>query len=274
MQSQVVDLMAYRGLDPVHERIKSTELQGPHAAMRLELRGIDLSGKSLVNVDLSGLDLSNANLSGADLTGAMLADTCLQGANMERAVLESATLRNANLAGANLTEVRATWADFAGANLTGVRALGARCVDATFGDAVLDHADFTGAHLTRAELFSARTVGTTFFCADLRAVDFEDANLADACFDEADMQAARFRSVKGWESASFVLSDVRNADFTGALLVQEHARSQSWWWEWSQRSMVHRWIGAVKRRSGFGAVSLYRPVGAAILLLMAGIALT
>ena len=167
---------------------------------------------------------------------------------MERAVLESATLRNANLTGANLTEVRATWADFAGANLTGVRALGARCVDATFGDAVLDGADFTGAHLTRAELFSARRVGTRFFCADLRAVDLEDANLLDTCFDEADMQAARFSSVKGWESVCPVRS--RSADFTGALLVQAHARSQSWWWEWSQRSVVHRLTVRQKAKGG------------------------
>ena len=29
--------------------------------MRLALRGIDLSGKALVNVDLSGLDLSSAS---------------------------------------------------------------------------------------------------------------------------------------------------------------------------------------------------------------------
>jgi len=95
---------------------------------RIELHGINLSGRHLPGVQLSGADLTDAemprtNLSGgkraANLSGAKLNGANLEGANFHGVNLRGADLRHTFLAGADLKG-----AILDGANLSWPHALG------------------------------------------------------------------------------------------------------------------------------------------------------
>ena len=260
MQSTVVDLAERRGIDPTVERVLATAEVGPEAVADLDLRGMDFKGAQLPGVDLSGVDLSGANFSGADLTGARFKGSVMRGALFHRTNLEESDFSDADLSGADLSEVRAAWSDFSGAKLREIRGIGARMVSACFESCDLSQADLRGAHLTRAVLFGACLSRADLEGADLRAVDFEHCQLEGARLREADLQGARFRSVQGWKQADWVMADLRGGDFTGARMLEEHARSQSWWWEWSRRSRPRQWVHAVWEAFTGNTASFWRPM--------------
>ena len=127
-------------------------------------------------------------------------------------------------------------------------------VSACFESSDLSAADLRGAHLTRAVLFGARLTEADLEGADLRSADFEHCQVDGACLRETDLQGARFRSLEGWKQADWVMADLRGGDFAGSRMLEEHAKAQSWWWEWSRRSrmrkMVHRlWAGVAQTPS-------------------------
>ena len=260
MQSTVVDLAKRRGVDPTVERVLATAEIGPEAVAGLDLRGADLKGAKLPGVDLSGVELTGANFSGADLTGARFKGSLMRGAVLHCATLEESDLSEADLSGADLTEVRAAWADFSGARLHDIRALGARLVSTCFDSSDLSQADLRGAHLTRAVLFGACLERADLEGADLRAVDFEHCRLDGASLRETDLQGARFRFVHGWKKADWVMADIRGGDFSGARMLEEHARSQSWWWEWSRRSRPRQLVHALWDAFTGHTASFWRPV--------------
>lgn len=76
-----------------------------------DLRGVDLSGLSLVRGNFDCADLSGANLTGADLHAADLHGTTLQDADLTNADLSDARLCFTRLEGANLTNTNLflTW---------------------------------------------------------------------------------------------------------------------------------------------------------------------
>jgi uncharacterized protein YjbI with pentapeptide repeats len=141
-----------------------------------------------VTLDFFAADLSGLSLVGADLSGA----------NMEKADLSGADLTGAVLAKANLCG-----ADLTGATLDKVVAIKARLREAYIGDARATGAEFSGADFCEADL-------TGFQCDQSRfaGARFKDAVLTRAVLTGCDFTEARFAN-----------ADLRDADLTGAILV-------------------------------------------------------
>ena len=99
---------------------------------RCNLRGANLSGKTLINVDLRSADLREANL-----TGTVLREAQMSHANLNRAVLVDADLNDANLKWAELNDT-----DLTGANLNEAELLLATLPD---DEKLLRNATFCGA---------------------------------------------------------------------------------------------------------------------------------
>jgi len=91
---------------------------------RLDLRGVDIRGASLIDAHLAGALLVGAHLEDADLINAHLEETNLREAHLEGARLHGAHLERANLAaarleGAFLTGAYLEWTNFFNAHLEG-----------------------------------------------------------------------------------------------------------------------------------------------------------
>jgi len=69
-------------------RLAALRSRGRIDFTRLDLKNIDLRGRTLRGLDFTGSDLSKAMLEGADLSRAVLADATLSGADFRRAKLE------------------------------------------------------------------------------------------------------------------------------------------------------------------------------------------
>jgi uncharacterized protein YjbI with pentapeptide repeats len=137
--------------------------------MRLNLRNIDLSGKSLVGADLHDVDLT-----GAILVGSKLGMSILNGAKLLAVNLTGADLKGVDFSGANLTKANLSKSDLRGAAIIGM-------VD--FTDANLTGADLRGADLSgminfnRAILIDIDFTGTT---ADKGLVYLKGATIHNA----------------------------------------------------------------------------------------------
>lgn len=207
-----------------------------------ELRGIHWQGADLQGVDLSGCDLSQADLSEANLRGARLVRTRLAGARLNGAQLVDAELLGADLTGATLDGCLGDRVGLGGAQLDG----------ASLFDAQLEQASFAGASLVGADLRRARLAGARFQDADLRRVDGGRAelpgaevgpvDLTGASFVEADFRGARFLRVTGFERATFLRADLRDADFSSAWMLRRHVSDENYLHEFRHRSPWHAWL--------------------------------
>ena len=108
-----------------------------HSDEQIDLKNIDLSGRTLENVHFYRADLSGANLNACDLTDANLSAALLHGADMRNTSLVRADLSNADLSGVDLSD-----ADMRGANLT----------EANLSGAKLNRADLTDTNLLDARV--------------------------------------------------------------------------------------------------------------------------
>ncbi|WP_437781759.1 phosphorylase family protein [Sorangium sp. So ce1097] len=118
-----------------------------------DLRGQDLSRRSLRGADLTGADLREAILVGADLGGARLA-----GAALARADLSGARLAGADLEGADASSARLVGADLRGARLASARLRHAQLVGARLDDGALAGLDTFGSAApgaTRGDVMTA-----------------------------------------------------------------------------------------------------------------------
>src|SRR5262249_15651435 len=138
-----------------------------HARLKVDLRGINLAGRSLQNANFSSARLDGANLRRADLTNA-----CLEKASLVEAALDGAIMRR----------VRAAGADFSHAHLRNVMIhdgdlRGARFVEAWMQYASLRRADCSGARLRHATMEAVDLTGARFDRADLAQADLQTAIL-------------------------------------------------------------------------------------------------
>ena len=216
-------------------------LPGP-AQGELSLQGVHLLDADLAGLDLSGVDLSGAELSGADLTGSRLVGSNLAGAILHGATLDDAELMAADLTGSNLSDATACRAGLGKARLVGMQAFGANLTGAS-----LSGADLTGADLTTANLKSARLVGavvgdTVLMRADLREADLTDCRVDGSIFRGADLRGARVRGVRGYQTADWVNTDVRDVDFCGAWLLRRHVLDENFIHEFRSQSRGYEWI--------------------------------
>jgi len=216
---------------------EGTDFERPRDLRQIRWRGADLRG-----VDLSDSDLTNADLSEADLRHARLVGARLRGAHLAGARLDDAELLGADLEGAVLDRCHAPRAGFGGARLAAASLFEARLEGASFAGATLE-----GADLRRADLRHAR-----FQDADLRAADAGRAvlagaelgpvQLAGASFVEADLRGSRFLRVSGFEAATFLRADLRDADFSSAWMLRRHISDENYLDEFRGRSRFHQWL--------------------------------
>jgi uncharacterized protein YjbI with pentapeptide repeats len=226
----------------VAEVIEPAEAAEPDLAERLragdravELRGAWLVDADLRGVDLTGRDLSRADLSRADLREATLVGADLTGATLHGTRLEGAELAGAKLVGAHLEAAEATSAGFGRADLTGATLFGGTFDHASFVEAKLDGVDARTASLSGARLKQASLLGADFDRATLVEAELSGSAVTGASFDDADLRRSRLRLLEDFERASFLRSDVRDVDFSGAYLLRRHILDENFLDEFRRR---------------------------------------
>ncbi len=218
------------------EKRSPDKTPSPYISLDKELK--DLSGQDLKNVNFKGRNLKGFNFCGANLQGAIFL--------------------NADLRGALFMEADLRGADFTGARLDGAHLEGANGAAASFGMASLKEAAFFNSNLHQAGFVKADLSGGDFRCADLRGARIREANLKDADFTEAnlkgadlsmcnvtgafftnaDMRNTRLRQVKGYKSANWIGTDMRNINFAGAYLLHRFAVDQNYIKEFRESGRV------------------------------------
>ncbi len=219
------------------QALRAGETAGP-----LDLHGAFLVDADLAGLDLVGCNLTGANLSRADLTGTSLLGACLDGAVLFGANLTDAELAGADLRGANLEESRGERVGFGGARLRGARLHQATLTHSSFTGADLDGADLRGARLAHSRFHDAQLTHVDLSAADLREVDLGHANVAGSHLDEADLRGARLTGLTGYDHATWIGSDLRDINFTGAYLVRRFAMDQNYIAEFRRKSRTHEAI--------------------------------
>ncbi len=211
----------------------------------LDLRGVRLTGADLSGVDLSGVDLVGAELSRANLSGARLAGADLGSATLDGAILDGAELAGASLIGASFEDASLARAGFGRADVRKVSFFGANLEGASFVEATLRGSDLRTAKCEGARFSGADLSRTDFGQADLSHADLSSADVRRASFVEADLRRARLRSLRGFESASFLRADVRDVDFSGAYLLRRHVVDENYLDEFKNRSQLNRAVYAL-----------------------------
>ena len=216
---------------------------------RADLSQADLTGAILTGADLTGAVMSESRLSrvsasraiftGADLSGANLSAGDFTGADMSQARLIQADLSGGRFNDALIVEingmgVKAPKADFSGAQVRKASFVKAEMPGALFSGAGLNSASFSETILTEARFDRAKGEGALFQNADLckcRADDgaafkkckFTGANLADACWENVDLEESDFTGAKmqkmqanqcHFNKADLTGADARQADFS------------------------------------------------------------
>ncbi len=213
--------------------------------LAVDLAGARLVGEDLRGVDLSGRDLQGADLSQADLTGAKLVGTNLRGAVMHEACLDGAELAGADLSEAHLERCKAREAGFGRTKLCGASLFGADLTHSSFVEVDASDADFRAAEAKGVRFCRSVVARADFSRALLNDADFEGADVHSTVFVEADLRAARLRSLSNFESASFLRADVRDVDFSGAALLRRHILDANYLDEFRRRSRLNRFIHTI-----------------------------
>ncbi|ENZ82488.1 putative low-complexity protein [Caulobacter vibrioides OR37] len=235
-----------------HEKFVTGKQGGKRATLRfMQLSGLDLSFRNLVDADLTGSLLEGcrmvrAKLDRASLFGCDLRKSDLRQASLVRADLRGACLRGANLGQADLTQAdfregqiaiphprrgldtlrhearqgEVDEANFSGATLDGSRFEGVSAFKADFSDCSLKGAKLSGANLKEANLVGAILEG-----ADVMGANLEGANLSGAVLAGVDTSTAR---VSGASMAGAVGSVTPEAISRARELHERCLSNQRW----------------------------------------------
>ena len=207
-----------------------------------DLRGVRLHGEDLRGLDLSGVDFSYADLSGCNLEGARLIGAKLQHCNLHSACLKSAELLRADLRYADLSQAILEEAGMAQCKMHDTILFQAILRGASLSEATLTNSDFRAANLHHARLKGCDLQGSQFDRAELFSADLEGASVDKATFVDADLRQSRLRSLRNFESASFIRSDVRDVDFSGAYLVRRQIVDENYLFEFRTASKSNQII--------------------------------
>ncbi len=197
-----------------------------------DLAGVDFSGKDLSGFDLSFADLTGAHFEGADLTGANLHQACISGAEFLMAKLNDA----------NLSNCKAENAGFAHADLSGANLFSAALSGSCFTNAQLLGADFRAADLSGARLTGSNFEGANLTKASLRDADLSSSLVGKAHFEEADLRGASVKRMKGYQSASWLGTDIMNVDFCGAYAMRRFVADQNYLHEFRHHSRLNEFL--------------------------------
>tara|TARA_R110002096_G_scaffold408075_3_gene607064 strand:+ start:41515 stop:42528 length:1014 start_codon:yes stop_codon:yes gene_type:complete len=209
--------------------VVGTEEPEESAYSSADLAGMDFSGKDMSGFDLSFADLTGANFEGTDLTGANLHQACISGAEFLMAKLNDADLSdctgiNAGFAHADLSGANLFSADLSGSSFASARLLGTDLRAAQLSTARFTDSDFTGANLTKTIL---------------RDADLSGSFVGRAHFEEADLRGASVKKMKGYQSASWIGTDIMNVDFCGAYAMRRFVADQNYLDEFRNQSPIN-----------------------------------
>jgi len=192
-----------------------------------DLRGLDLTGASLVNADLTAANLEGTTLAGADLHNATLINVRVAGADFSGCTWDRADFTNASgedahfdgcridrkpaerngpmFQSSELPAVTLRSADLSGARFQNAKMPGAVAEDAVFDhvqmegigldSAILKRASFRGANLHGAKLERANCERATFANAILKQAHVSEADFTRATFQKANLKEAAVRNV-------------------------------------------------------------------------------
>jgi len=138
---------------------------------RIDLRGANLKGTSLIGCNLRRAILWKSHFEGANLRDARLEDAGLYKACLSSTKLISAHLERASLAEANLQNAACSNAYLQGAQLNGANLRGAKFYDSNLSESNLLEADLTGASFINANLSGAILKRAKLDNADLKGAD-------------------------------------------------------------------------------------------------------
>jgi len=233
------------GIERIISSIRNNEPD--RAELVKKLRGVDFSGMDLSGLDLSGADMSMSNLEHADLSGAKLDNANLMKANLKGAILYRTSLRNAeltgaDLSGANLEEADATSAGMGMTKLDKAIFFNANLEWASLTKANAFMADFRCTNLRNARIREADVSGSDFTNADCHSCDLSLTNVEKATFNNANLQNARLRLVKNFETASWIGVDIRNINFAGAYRLRREIADQNYLKEFKESGKISKVI--------------------------------
>ena len=222
---------------------RSTSASADSAATHPDVAEV-CAGAYLADRDLSGLDLSNRDLRGADLTGADLSRCRLFGTDLSDATLVGATLKGAQLLGANLSGADLTNADcskavFGRAKLKDAILFQTRLRNATFAHADLRNADLRTADLRNARLREADLSHADLTRARMTKTDLTRAHVDAAIMRDADLRRTRLKGLTGYATADWIGTDVLDADFAGAYMVNRTIGDQNYLYEFRNKNAVN-----------------------------------
>ena len=203
----------------------------------------DLRGADLCNADLTGVDLTRCDLRGADLSRANLTDASLLGCDLRDAMLFETTLDRTEFAGARLERANLDRAKGKRTGLGGARLDAACLTSAELPEATLTQASLIGANLGSAQLERSRAreadfTGANLTSAELEGLELDLSTVTDAHFDRANLRQSSLRGLKGYKNASWISTDVRDVDFSGAYLLRRFIMDQNFLEEFKGQS---RW---------------------------------
>jgi transcription antitermination factor NusA-like protein/uncharacterized protein YjbI with pentapeptide repeats len=128
--------------------------------VRLNLEGIDLSGRSLRGANLYNVSLKHADLRGVDFTGAILAGSSLELADLTGATFVGCEAQKAFFGGAYLGDATMIYSDFTAAMFADADLSGADCAECMFVESVFERSTLPGALFRQCD-FSCATFSDT-----------------------------------------------------------------------------------------------------------------
>lgn len=203
-----------------------------------DLRGARLTNEDLSNLDFSGCDLSGADLSRSDLTGANFTRCRLSETTLSHARLDGCEFAGADLTGAKMDECSARHAGFGGATLDGASIIHADLEGATLSNACLHDTDLRASNLQKARVREADLTRTNFKRADLRLADFAKSDVFQTVLNRTDLRGAHLKGITRFDTASWIIADIRDVDFTGAYTVRRFIMDQNYLFEFRNHSRL------------------------------------
>ncbi len=187
-------------LSPASVTLHAAWLADKDGGQRLQVTGVDATGKRLSAIDLTGATFDDVTLDRADLSFT-------------------------RLHGAKLTDVRARGAGFASAMLAGTTLV--RCdftavgmPIAKLGDATIEDCAFTGANLERTTWYRSNVSRTSFADAVMQDVGLDKAVFTDCDFRGADLGIVKEGLLGTTMDAQFVNCDLRDTNWHGRELFR------------------------------------------------------
>ena len=208
----------------------------------MDLRGISLVGQELTELNLSGYDLSGADLSRADLSRSNLTQALMQKVNLRRAKLNGAEFSGADLSDSILNECVAERCGLGATNLSSASLISARMPYASLSRADLSNADCRAIDLSGARINEAKLCGASFIRANMQRADLKLSDVNRTSFELTDLSGSRLLTIKNFQKANWIGTDIRDMDLRGAYMVRRHIADENYLYEFQRRSRYHKFL--------------------------------